>query len=466
MIDLVKSYRTPLQQFDLWSLTTLVIVALILVPLLAIFWLAFFPTENVWPHLVSTVLPRYVANSLTLMISVAICSGVIGVCTAWAVVMYQFPGRRWMEWALLLPLAVPAYIGAYAFVDFFEFAGAFQTTLRDIFGWQTSRDYWFPELRSMGGAIFIISLSLYPYVYMFTRAAYLEQSGSAIEVSRALGCGPWASFCRVGLPLARPAIVAGIAVVMMETLNDFGTVEYFAVQTLTAGIFTTWLEGSNLGAAAQIACVMFLLVLVMILAERYSRRKLRVHQSARSVKKTAPTRLTGRTGWTISIACALPILLGFVMPVAIMVDLAISIPDTWFSADVITATLTSIWVASIAAIVTVAGALVLIYAVRLSTANAPRILAPVTSVGYVMPGAVLGLGVVITLSRADHLLADLIELTTGAKIGLVLYNTWLHGLFGRIALCDCVSDSVDFTKLIPPKYAYPKHSENQQQRRC
>lgn len=201
---------------DLWSLGAIAIAALVVFPLLSVIWIAFFPTENIWGHLVETTLPRYLKNSLILMFSVGIFSAAIGTGAAWLVVTTRFPFRRMLEWALLMPLALPAYIGAYALVDFLEYAGPVQTLLRDVFGWQDSRDYWFPEIRSMWAAIFVLSLSMYPYIYLLARAAFREQSANMIEVARALGSGPWSIFGRVALPLARPAIAAGMAIVMME----------------------------------------------------------------------------------------------------------------------------------------------------------------------------------------------------------------------------------------------------------
>ncbi|WP_229802039.1 ABC transporter permease [Paramylibacter ulvae] len=372
-------------------------------------------------------------NSFVMMMSVALISGTVGVACAWLVVMKDFPAKRVLEWALLLPLAIPAYIGAYAFVDFWEYAGPFQTFLRDIFGWSSARDYWFPEVRSRMVAIVIIASSLYPYVYLLARAAYREQSNNAIEVSRALGCGPWASFFRVGLPLARPAIVAGTVVVMMETLNDFGTVEYFAVQTLTTGIFSAWLEGSNVGAAAQIACVVFVLILGLLLLERFSRRNIRVYQGANNNKKPSPVALTGTARYLALITCTVPVLIGFLMPFLIILNHAIGNFEQWHDPQVLAAVLTTLWVAGMAALITVIGATILIYGIRLSRAALPRLLLPATSIGYVAPGAVLGLGTLIVMARFDHWLADSLETLFGIDVGLLITGT-----SGAVIFAYCV----------------------------
>jgi len=277
MADKMSQISPPARRvssaFDGWSIGAALIAGLVLLPIAAVVWLALFPTEPIWGHLISTTLPRYMSNSLVLMAGVGALAATVGTVTAWLVVMYDFPGRRWLEWGLLLPLAVPAYVGAYALTDFLEYAGPVQTGLRALMGWESARDYAFPEVRSRGAALLVLAASLFPYVYLMARAAFREQSGRTLEVARALGAGPVARFWRVGLPMARPAIAAGTAIVMMETINDFGVVEYFGVQTLTTGIFTVWLEMRNAGGAAQIACVILALVLALVTLEKLSRRR-------------------------------------------------------------------------------------------------------------------------------------------------------------------------------------------------
>ena len=222
-------------RLNLWSVGALVISLIVLSPIIAVVWIALHPSDNIWPHLISTTLPRYLKSTLIAMFSVGLLSACVGTGAAWLIARYSFPLSGWLEWLLLLPLAIPAYVGAYALVDFLEYAGPVQTGLRQAFGWSSARDYWFPEIRSLNAAIIVLSASLYPYVYLLARAAFREQSGCGHEVAQSLGAGPLKRFWRVGLPLARPAIAAGAAIVMMETVNDFGTMDYFAVQTLTTG---------------------------------------------------------------------------------------------------------------------------------------------------------------------------------------------------------------------------------------
>ncbi len=263
---MVRAPRRVLR-LDRWSLGTIALAFLVALPILSVVGLAMSPSDGVWTHLSETVLPRYVLNTLALAVGVAAGTLVIGVGTAWLVTMTQFSGRAVFEWALLLPLAMPAYIIAYIYTDLLEFVGPVQGLLREIFGWQTARDYWFPEIRSLGGAIAMMSLVLYPYVYLLARATFLEQCLCLLEVSRTLGRGPWRSFFGVALPMARPGIAVGLVLVLMETMNDFGTVDYFAVPTFTVGIFRVWLGMNNAAGAAQLALVLLGFVLVLIALE-------------------------------------------------------------------------------------------------------------------------------------------------------------------------------------------------------
>lgn len=405
---------------DPWSAGAVVIAALVLMPIAAVLWMALNPADNIWPHLIRTTLPRYLANSGVLMASVAVLTAAIGTGAAWLITMYRFPLSRWLEWLLLLPLAIPAYVGAYALVDFLEYAGPVQTGLRELFGWSSARDYWFPEIRSKGAAVLVLSMALYPYVYLLTRAAFREQSGCSYEVARALGSGPVALFLRVGLPLARPAIAAATAIVMMETVSDFGVVDYFSVQTLTTGIFTVWLEGGNAGGAAQIASVILVLVLALMALEKASRRRLRFHALARHHRPVAPIQLSGLPALAATVACALPFGLGFLLPAGVISHHALAVGGGWFDPGLLRALGNTITVGGAAAVLTVTAALFLVYGVRLTGHLLPKLLLPVTTIGYAAPGAVLGIGLLVPLAAADHALADAVERVLGVDIGLVL----------------------------------------------
>ena len=398
----------------------MVIAVLVLMPIVSIFWIALHPSEPVWGHLIDTTLPRYLTNSLIIMLSVGLLSAMIGTGAAWFIVCYRFPGSWWLQWLLLLPLSVPGYLGAYALVDFLEYAGPVQTGLRQTFGWTSARDYHFPEIRSIPGAIFVLTASLYPYVYLLARAGFREQSGRAHEVARALGAGPIARFRKIGLPLARPAIAAGAAIVMMETVNDFGAVDFFGVQTLTTGIFTVWLEAGNAGGAAQIACVILAMILALVVLEKASRRGLRYHRMSRADRRIEPTQLTGWMGWLASALCAFPFLAGFVLPVSVLGHHALTRPDGWQAPGLAEALFNTFFVGGAAALMTVAAALFLVYGTRLSGHRTPRLLLPFTTIGYAAPGAVLALGLLIPLAAFDNALADGVLAFTGFDPGLLL----------------------------------------------
>ncbi len=415
-----KTLRLPV---DGWSLLALAIAAVVVAPMLAVVWIALHPTQNIWPHLVDTVLPRYLGNTLLLMGGVGVLTAAVGTGAAWLAAMYRFPGSRWLDYALLFPLAIPAYIGAYALVDFLDYSGPLQVGLRAAFGWTTSRDYLFPEVRSAGFAIVVLAAALYPYVYLLARAAFREQSGCSYEVARALGSGPVALFRRVGLPLARPAIAAGVALALMETVADYGTVQHFGIQTLTTGVFSTWLDGNNPGGAAQIAGVILTLILILVATERISRRNARFHRLSRSSRPIAPTVLTGAAGWTATALCLLPFALGFVFPVAVMAGHALRHPEFWASAGLLRAAGNTLMVGGIAAGVTVGAALLLVYGVRMAGRSLARLVLPVTTLGYAAPGAVLAVGILIPLAALDHRLADGVLALTGYEPGLILTGT-------------------------------------------
>ena len=408
---------------DRWTVAALAIVAVVLAPLAAVLWIALHPTENIWPHLLSTVLPRYFTTTLVMMAGVGILTAAVGTGAAWLVTMYRFAGRGWLVHALLFPLALPAYVGAYALVDFLDYSGPLQTGLRATFGYQDARDYWFPEIRSTWAAVLVLSAALYPYVYLLTRQALREQSGGVYEVARALGTGGWGLFWRLGLPLARPAIAAGVALALMETVADFGTVAHFGVQTLTTGVFSTWLNGGNAGGAAQIAGVIMTLIFLLVAMERISRRNARFHRPARHARPIEPQTLTG---WRAALAfglCLMPFLFGFVLPVGVMLTHAFDRPDVWIAPGLGSAALNTLIVGGTAALITVGAALFLVYGVRMAGRGLARLILPVTLLGYAAPGAVLAVGLLVPLAALDHRVADTILALTGTDPGLLLTGT-------------------------------------------
>jgi iron(III) transport system permease protein len=405
---------------DPWSVLAMVIAAVVLAPILSVLGMALFPTDNIWPHLISTTLPRYLSNTAILMMAVGLLSAMVGTGAAWIVARYRFPLSGWLEWLLLLPLAIPAYVGAYALVDLLEYAGPVQTGLRAMFGWQSARDYWFPEIRSMGAAIVVLSASLYPYVYLLARAAFREQSGSSEEVAMSLGAGAFERFVRVGLPLARPAIAAGMAIVMMETVNDFGTVDFFAVQTLTTGIFSVWLESNNAGGAAQIASVVLVLVILLVTLEKASRRKVQFFNLSGRHRPIERKRLNRFAGIAALVLCLIPFTMGFALPAGVILRHALLNAAEWADPALLRALGNTLTVGGSAAVLTVLAGVLLVYGVRLSGRSLPRLLLPLTTIGYAAPGAVLAVGILIPLAALDNRMADAFEALTGHDIGLVL----------------------------------------------
>lgn len=408
---------------DPWSLAALLVAALVLLPVAAVLWIAASglgaDAAAVWRHLISTTLPRYLASTGLLMAGTGVLTALVGTGAAWLVAMHRFPGRGWLQWGLLLPLAVPAYVGAYALVDFLEYAGPVQRALRALAGWESPRDYWFPEVRTRGAAVLVLSGALYPYVYLLARAAFREQSASAYEVAQALGAGPWARLRRVGLPLARPAIAAGVAVVMMETAGDFGAVDYFAVQTLTTGIFSLWLQAGDLPAAAQLSACTLLVMAGLATLEKAGRRGARTHGAARALRPIEPRALRGWRAWAATGACLVPFLGGFVLPVGVLLSHSLRAAQ-WVEPGLVRALLHSVATAGAAALLTVALGVIMVHGARLSGRRLPLLLLPVTAMGYAVPGAVLGIGVLIPLAGLDHLVADVVEGLTGIDAGLIL----------------------------------------------
>lgn len=413
----------PRGQSALWVVGAFIVAAMVAAPIIAVAWLAFFPTENIWPHLASTMLPRYLSNTGILMLGVGIGVTLIGVSSAWVVTMCRLPAKRFFEWAMLLPMAVPAYIVAYVYTDLLEYAGPVQRLLRDIFGWQSAADYWFPDIRTKAGAIIVLSLTLYPYVYMLARAAFLSQSICALEAARILGRSAWSSFLTVALPLARPAIVIGVVIALMETLNDFGTIDFFAVHTLTAGIFNVWLGMGNAGGAAQIALTMLAVVIALMVIERYSRRRQRFHDTTSRFQELPGYELGTAAKIGALAACILPIVLGFVIPSLVLIYYSIGYFEQSWTADFFEFAGNSLLVSGLATLVAVGCAIFLAYALRLFPQPLLKFFVRLSSVGYAVPGAVLAIGVLIPFARFDNALDAVMRETFGISTGLLLSGT-------------------------------------------
>ena len=389
----------PALQVDGWSASAVLVCCLILGPIAALVVTAFGDSGGLWSHLVSTVLPRYITNTLLLMAGVGVLAICFGVSTAWVVTRYEFPGRPLFEWMLLLPAAIPAYIIAYTYTDFLEYAGPVQSMLRDMFGWRRPADYWFPEIRSLGGAMLVMASVLYPYIYMVTRIAFRLTPASLFEIAIVHNKS---QFWLVGLPLARPAIIAGLALVLMEVVSDFGTVEYFAVETITLGIFNVWLGMNNIVAAAQISLFGFVFILSLLGLEIYARSRQRYSGGTRK-HAGLPHILPSTRGQIACIAvCMLPLVTGFVIPVGVLLKLLMSGPIATQFEPVYGTILASLGLAASAALIIVLLSTLIVIAATYRGGVFVRQLAVAASTGYAIPGTMLSIGVLIFAGMIDR----------------------------------------------------------------
>jgi iron(III) transport system permease protein len=412
--------------------TSIVLIALTLsVPVIVIVGFLFVPATEVWHHLADTVLVDYISNSLLLMIGVAIGTFILGVTSAWLTAMCNFPGRKIFEWALLLPLAMPAYIIAYTYTGMLDYAGPVQTAIRAVTNWGYG-DYWFPEIRSLEGAALMLSLVLYPYVYLLTRAAFLNQSLCVLDVSRTLGNNTWQTFLRVALPLARPAIAAGLTLALMETLADFGTVEYFGVQTFTTGIFRTWFGLDDVAAAAQLAGILLLFVITLIIIERYQRRQARYHHTSQRHQALKRIKLHGANRFAAFSFCFTLLSLGFLLPVSQLITWLFTASEELFDNRYFSLVQHSLTLAAITAFLALVIAVLLSYGRRISPNKVTKIAVGIAGMGYAIPGAVIAIGVMIPFSTFDNWLDSFLVAQFGVSSGLVLGGTIFTLIFAYL----------------------------------
>ncbi len=412
-----NKYFIKHRQYLPFSISIILIALVIAAPVLVVVGHIFIPAGEVWTHLVETVLPRYIQNSFILMVGVGFGVLIIGVSTAWVVSMCQFPAKRFFSWALLLPMAMPAYILAYVYTDFLQYSGPVQSTLRNWFEWSSKHDYWFPEIRSRGGAIAVLTLALYPYVYMLSRAIFLEQSASILEASRSLGRGAYTGFFQISLPLARPAIVAGVALALMETLGDFGTVDYFSVPTLTTGIYRWFNLGEKVTATQLSTCLLFF-VLVLMVIERFSRRRSRFQKqpSSSRYRKLLTYNLKPWQQAMSLILCSLPLFFGFLLPAGLLLEMVLTNAGRSFNSDTWLYARNSISLASLTAILAVLISLILVYSVRLNPSKWNKVITRIAAIGYAVPGMVIAVGILMTLGFSY----DFLEKSFGLEVGLFL----------------------------------------------
>ncbi len=415
--------RNVRQRWSFSFITATLIAFIFIFPIASIVWLSFSVETLQWRHLMSTVLPRYLTNSLVLMAGVGFVSLFLGTSLAYLVTNIKFPGAKVIKYALFLPLTMPSFIAAYAWVELLEYAGPLQTSLRATMGWTSARDYWFPDIRSRFGAILVLSFALYPYVYLLARSAFRELPLSGHDVARSLGLGHVRQFWRISLPQARPAIVAGTAIVMMETLNDFGTVDFFAVQTLTTGIFSLWLESYNTGGAAQLALFAVVIVAALLFLERLGRRNARFNKSGRQLARVKPQRVSNLMSSLALLFCLVPIFIGFIIPLFVLVRPTLNDINLWTDIELWSAAGHSLLLGFVSATLVVFLSMIMVLGLQDNKTLLGKYIPTVSTLGYAFPGAVLGLGILIPLATLDNWAADKIYFMTAVDPGLLLTGT-------------------------------------------
>jgi iron(III) transport system permease protein len=417
-----------------WLLGAVAIAALVLAPIVALVVFASRGSADLWQHLLAHVLPDAIRDTALLLAGVGLLTAVVGTGTAWLVTAYDFPGRRILDWALLLPLAVPTYIVAYAYLDILHPVGPVQTALRGLIGVESPRDFRLPDVRSMAGCIMLLGFVLYPYVYLTTRAMFLMQAANLIDAARTLGAGRWSVFFRVALPLARPAVAIGSSLALMEALNDIGASEFLGVRTLTVSIYTTWVTRSDLPGAAQIALAMLAVVVCLVLVERWARRQRRYANDAQSPRPLSSHRLTGFAGLLALAIASIPVALGFLVPAAYLADETISrVRFAGISNAIVSETVNTVSISLVATIVTLLGGIAVVYTGRVSRGPWPAFCARVVSLGYAVPGTVLAIGLLPVVTGLDRLLDGAAVALTGASTGLVLLSSGTALIYAYVA---------------------------------
>lgn len=414
-----------------WQSIPLLIAALVALPVIVVCSRVALDQSDIWGHLARTVLDDYIINSLSLLGGVAALTAVLGVGTAWLVARYDFPLRGFVEWALLLPLAAPAYIVGYVYTDLLDSFGPVQTGLRALFDWRFG-DYWFPDVRSLGGAVLVMAFVFYPYVYLLCRAAFIQQCTCLIDVSRTLGAGPWRTFTAVAFPAVRPAMAAGLALVTMETLADYGTVAYFGVPTFTTGIYRAWFGMGQPAAAAQLSMVLLSFVLTIVLLERLARRGAKYHHASRRYRAPLRIRLRGHRAWLTLALCMMPILIGFAIPASVLLSMALTETTASTLARLPNLAMNSAILAGLTAVLAIAIAMVLAHWERVRPTRLVIGSVRVAAMGYAIPGSVIAVGILLPLAAIDNALDRMTIAVFGVSVGLVFTGSIAALIFGYL----------------------------------
>lgn len=422
----------------LWKTSSGAVALLLVLPILAIFFTAIGETDDLFAHLMSTVLPTYTYNTIVLVLGTMALALVFGIPSAWVMAMCRVPSEGILQWALVLPLAMPGYIVGYIFTDWFDFAGPIQLLLRDLTGWGPG-DYWFPDIRTLAGAMFVLSLVLYPYVYLLARAAFMEQNVSLLQSARLLKCSPWESFRRISMPLARPSIAVGLSLVAMETVGDFGTVSYFAVNTLTTAVYDTWLGYSSLTAAAKISAIMLVIVILLLSAERFSRRRQKLFQSQFSSREDYRYELRGWKKWLALTWCWGLVCVAFIFPLGQLLIYAYKYFAQSWTSEFREFALNSLYVSVAAALFGVSIALLVNFCQRLNPGRQSLSFMRMASMGYAVPGTVLAIGVMVPVLFMDHLVNDIAKAMEWGRPGLVFSGSMFAIIFAMVVRFSAVA---------------------------
>lgn len=426
------------EKYLIWKTSSVALASLLVLPILAIFYTAVGHSDDVFTHLMATVMPTYAQNTVVLTASVMALSLLFGIPSAWIMAMCKLPGEKILQWALVLPLAIPGYIVGYIFTGWFDYAGPVQVWLRELTGWQAG-EYWFPDIRSLTGASIVLALVLYPYVYLLCRATFMEQNVSLLQSARLLKCSPWESFRRISLPLARPAIAVALSLVAMETIGDFGTVKYFAISTLTTAVYDTWLNYSNLNAAAKISAIMLLIVLLLLSAERYSRRKQKLYQTQFNSHEDFRYQLSGWKQWFALLWCWGLVAAAFIFPLLQLLSYAYIYFEQSWTAEFRDYAINSVKVSLTAAIVAVSVAIIVNFYTRLKPNRFSVALMRLSSMGYAVPGTVLAIGVMVPVLTMDHTVNDIAKAMQWGRPGLIFSGTMFAIIFAMLVRFSAIA---------------------------
>ncbi|MBK2125186.1 ABC transporter permease [Fangia hongkongensis] len=422
-----------------------IIVIICLLPIAELIIEAVSYSDSGFRHIYETVLFSYITNSVILTIGVVVLSSLFAIPAAWFVARYHFPMARYFSWLLMLPLALPSYVMAYLYIDWFDYTGPVQSLVRYLFGWQNQSDYWFFSIRSIGGAIFVLALSLYPYLFLLAKTAFSCQTRQYEQAAMLLKASPMRRFLKISLPLCWPAIIAGISLIAMESLSDFGAVQYFAVQTLTTAIYDTWLNLGSLSSAAKIALVLLVVIMCFIWLEKQSHKK--ELTALANQLSSAKKRLVGYKKYLVFLFCLVLFLLAFLLPFIQLVYYAFVYFKSAFTPRFIEISLYSFLIACIVSVACILISLLITILSRYAKKQMLVISQHLSNFGYAVPGVVLAIGVLILLTKIDYLINDITMFLFNAEVGLILSGSVFAISFAFVVRFLAISNNTFSSRL-------------------